>query len=284
VAGGGSTPRGRGAVRRARQPAARHRVDHGSPVADLRLETRVTTVAVVPGWREDLAASSRRVAAVVTAGLVAGVAIGGVGGRLAMLLLRLTSSDAVRGLESDDGFVIGRFSGETLFLLLFTGMLGVLGSLAYLAVRAWIPAGSRAAWTGVFGAAVGGSAVVHPDGIDFNLLQPLWLAVALFVALPALYGVAMSVLVERGLRGADEGRGGRLWFLGLLPFLAIGLFGPIGIAILLLIVGAWWLGRSVPAVVAFWRSPPVVWTGRAILLAFTAWSAWLLVRDAAEIL
>jgi hypothetical protein len=94
----------------------------------------------------------------------------------------------------------------------------------------------------------------------------------------------MSVLVERGLRRADEGSGGRLWFLGLLPLFALGLFGPLGIVILLLAAGAWWLRRSAPAVVALWRSTPVMWTGRALLLAFTAWSAWLLVRDAAEIL
>jgi hypothetical protein len=244
----------------------------------------MTTVAASVPWQQDLAPSARRLSAVVVAGLVSGVAIGGVGGRLAMFVLRVTSSDAVRGLESDDGFVIGRVSAETLFLLLFTGVLGVLGSLAYLAVRGWIPAGSRAAWTGVFGAAFGGSGVVHPDGIDFVLLQPLWLAIALFVALPALYGVAMSLLVERGLRRADEGRGGRLWFLGLVPLLALGLFGPTGIALLALIAGAWWLGRSAPAVVALWRSPPVVWAGRTILLAVTAWSALLLVRDAAEIL
>jgi hypothetical protein len=244
----------------------------------------MTTVAASAPWQQDLARSARRLSAVAVAGLLSGVAVGGVGGRLAMLLLRLTSSEALHGLESDDGFVMGQVSAASLFLLLFTGVLGVVGALGYLAVRAWIPAGARAAWTGVFGAAVGGSGVVHPDGIDFVLLQPPWLAIALFVALPALYGVAMSILVERGLRRADERRGGRLWFLGLLPLLALGLFGPTGVALLMLVGGAWWLHRSAPAVVALWRSPPVVWAGRTILLAVTAWSALLLVRDAAEIL
>jgi len=240
--------------------------------------------APVP-WQEDLARGARRVSAVVVAGLVAGVGIGGVGGRLAMLLLRLTSGDAVLGLESDDGFVIGRVSGATLFLLLFTGVLGVLGSLGYLAVRAWIPAGARAAWTGVFGAAVGSAGVVHSDGIDFVLLRPLWLAIALFVALPALYGVAMSVLVERGLRRADEpGAGGRLWFLGLIPLFALALLGPEGIVVLLLVAVVWWLNRSAPAVAALWRSAPVVWAGRALLLGVVAWAGWLLVRESVEIL
>jgi len=248
---------------------------------------RSATASLAPPvpWQEDLAGAARRVSAVVVAGLVAGVAVGGVGGRLAMLLLRVTSNDAVLGLESDDGFVIGRVSGATFFLLLFTGVLGVVGSLGYLAVRAWIPEGSRAAWTGVFGAAVGSAAVVHSDGIDFVLLQPLWLAIALFVALPAIYGVVMSLLVERGLRRVDRpGSGRRLWFLGLVPLFALGLLGPSGIVLLVLVAVVWWLRRSAPAVVALWRSAPVVWAGRALLLAVVAWTGLALVRESAEIL
>ena len=41
------------------------------------------------------------------AGAIAGLLIGGIGGRLAMLLLRLTSDEIVLGLTSDDGFEIG---------------------------------------------------------------------------------------------------------------------------------------------------------------------------------
>ena len=37
-----------------------------------------------------------------------------------MLMLRLTSDPTLRGLETDDGFVIGRFSGDTVFLLILT--------------------------------------------------------------------------------------------------------------------------------------------------------------------
>jgi hypothetical protein len=40
-----------------------------------------------------------------------------VGGRLAMLLLRLTSDPVLRGVSTDDGFTIGRFSAQTIFLL-----------------------------------------------------------------------------------------------------------------------------------------------------------------------
>jgi hypothetical protein len=246
----------------------------------------MTSIATAVPWQEDLTSSARRISAVTVAGLVSGAVIGGVGGRVAMLLLRLTSSDALHGLESDDGFVMGQVSGASLFLILFTGVLGVLGALFYVAVRGWFPFGSRAVLAGIFGAAVGGAGVVHPDGLDFRLLEPLWLAVALFVALPALYGVAMSVLVERALRRDAEGAlaGGRLWFLGLIPFIALGLFGPPGILILLLVGGVWWVHRSVPGFAALWQAPVVVWIGRALLLALTAWSFAALLRDVRQIL
>ena len=47
----------------------------------------------------------------------AGFLVGGVGGRIAMFVLRLTSTDSVRGTQSDDGFTIGQLSGATVFLL-----------------------------------------------------------------------------------------------------------------------------------------------------------------------
>ena len=78
------------------------------------------------------------------AALVAGFLIAGVGARLAMLLLRVTSGDHVVGLESDEGFVIGRFTSSTFFLVLAltVGSAAVLGPASAL-VRFWIPAGWR---------------------------------------------------------------------------------------------------------------------------------------------
>jgi hypothetical protein len=119
------------------------------------------------------------------AGGVAGLLVGGVGGRLAMLLLRLTSPDLVVGVQSDDGFTIGRVSFSTIFLLLVTGAIGALGGIAYVALRGFVPSRLRVAvWTIVSGA-VGGAVILHADGVDFRLLEPSWLACALFVVIPA---------------------------------------------------------------------------------------------------
>ncbi len=76
---------------------------------------------------QDLAPSGATLASGVSAGFISGVLIGGVGGRLAMLVLRLTSDPALRGAQTDDGFTIGVFSTETLFLLGVTAGLGIVG-------------------------------------------------------------------------------------------------------------------------------------------------------------
>ena len=64
--------------------------------------------------RTTLGADTREVARLVltgtAAGALAGAVVGGLGGRLVMLVLRLTSDPIVLGTTSDDGFEIGRFS------------------------------------------------------------------------------------------------------------------------------------------------------------------------------
>ncbi|MEZ5409820.1 MAG: hypothetical protein R2761_17465 [Acidimicrobiales bacterium] len=140
------------------------------------------------------------IAAGAVAGAIAGFAWGGVGGRVAMRVLFLTSDEAVRGLTSDDGFEIGRISPDSIFLLLaMTVVGGVLGA-AYGLVRmlfrapSWMVSGGIAT---ALGAGAGGGLIVRPDGVDFQLLEPLWLAVALFVFLPAVWGLSVGLATER---------------------------------------------------------------------------------------
>lgn len=242
----------------------------------------MTTVAVRTPWNQELAVSARRLSSATIGGLVSGAVVGGFGGRVAMFVLRLTSSDSLHGLESDDGFIMGQVSSITLFLVMFTGVLGVLGALFYLAVRAWLPERRRAVLMGVFGGIVGGAAFIKTDGIDFRLLEPLPLAIALFVALPAAYGVAMSILVERRLRDATERS--PWWALGLIPIIGLAFFGPSGLGVLVLVAAAWVVRRKAPSLASLWRSATVVWIGRAALLAVTAASLVALVRDITRIL
>ena len=75
----------------------------------------------------------------IVGGISAGVILIGVGSRLAMLLLRVTSPDSVRGVESDDGFIMGRVTlAGTYNLLMLGASVGIIGAAAYLLVAPWL--------------------------------------------------------------------------------------------------------------------------------------------------
>lgn len=136
------------------------------------------------------------------AGAAAGLLWGGIGGRIAMRVVFLTSDPAVGGLQSDDDFTIGVISSSTVFLLMFTTIIGaILGSGAAV-LRSALRTGTRTAAIG-FGLAAGafiGGLIVHADGIDFRLLDPLFLTVGLFILIPAGAAVTGVVLIDRFLR------------------------------------------------------------------------------------
>jgi hypothetical protein len=131
------------------------------------------------------------------AGALAGAAVGGVGGRLAMQLHRLTSDDLVIGIPSDDGFEIGVVSAQTLVLVATTAAMGAVNGVLYAGLRDVIPPALRLPLWTLVGAAVVGSAVVHEDGVDFTVLEPPALAVLLFVALPAIASAVVVLVVDR---------------------------------------------------------------------------------------
>jgi hypothetical protein len=137
------------------------------------------------------------------AGALAGLVVGGLAGRLVMLALRFLSDPIVIGATSDDGFEIGRFTlGGSFQLAGAMAAAGAANGILYVVLRDAIPARARAPLWSLFAAAVGGSQFVHSDGIDFTLLDPLWLAVLSFVALPGLAALVVVLLAERWL--ADD--------------------------------------------------------------------------------
>ena len=132
-------------------------------------------------------------------GAAAGLVWGGVGGRVAMRVVFLTTGDHVHGVRSSDGFTIGTFSGATASLLVFTAILGGMAGLGVGIIR-MITAGPTwaiATGTALAAAAFGGAIIVHTDGVDFRFLEPLWLTVGLFVLIPGLWGATVVVVTER---------------------------------------------------------------------------------------
>lgn len=150
-------------------------------------------------WEDVAAGTGASIVMGALAGGAAGLVWGGIGGRVAMRVIFLTSHEGVRGFISDDGFEIGQITFSTLVLLIGTTIVGGFLGACYGLLRMllmgslrWLCAGVMIA-TGAFG----GGAVVKADGIDFRLLEPLWLAVAMFVALPALWGATVPLVTER---------------------------------------------------------------------------------------
>jgi len=169
--------------------------------------------------------SAGRIAHVRTALLVvaAGAGIGaltvGVISRAAMFLLIRLNPEA-DGVTSDDGFEMGRLTVSGSLNLIVVGLgLGVLSALFYLALErlrfgpAWFRTLSLSVGAGV----VVGSLLVHPDGVDFVLLEPLALTVALFLAIPVLHLALLDLAVvrirEAAGRPAPSATGAVAWIL-----------------------------------------------------------------------
>lgn len=236
----------------------------------------------LPEWRGLFAESFASFSPALLVGLVSGFLIGGVGGRLAMFVLRLTSSDSLHGVETDDGFIIGSFTSDTFFLLIATMVMGAIGGLIYVGVREWLPLKSRPFVVGLLGATVGGVLIIRPDGVDFTSIEPLSLAVIMFVAIPALYGVSLSLLTERLTRGKSFARSRWKW-AGVLILAPVVLTGPVGIVFLVLFCLGVAANRT-GLIGRLWRSSPVTWAGRGVIAAILAVSTGFLIKDVAAVL
>ena len=185
--------------------------------------TAVHTVAEhETGLRADLGAAAHVLAKVTLVGAVSGVIAVGVLGRLAMFLLAYLNPLAT-GVTSDDGFEIGQFTLSGSLQLAASGLqFGVLGAFFYLALRGLMvgPDWFRLLSISLGPAVVIGAIVVHTEGVDFNVLAPVWLAAVLFIGVPAAYCALLHVLSVRVLRSARP-LPAPLLVLGLLPWLPL---------------------------------------------------------------
>lgn len=136
------------------------------------------------------------------AGLVSGVLVGGVGGRLVMRLSALLDPVA-RELRvlTENGNRVGEFTLDgTLGLVVFTGMFsGLAAGVIWVVVRPWI-GGLQWTWavSGLAAVALGGFFVIDADNADFRILTAPGANVAMFLVLAFLLG-ALVVPLHRGI-------------------------------------------------------------------------------------
>ncbi len=230
----------------------------------------------------DLREIGERLRVLIVAGIPTGVVVGGLGGRLAMLVLRLTSPDSVRGVTSDDGFIIGEITlGGTYSLLGLGAFVGLIGAAAYRWVSPWLlgPQWFRRFTVAAASSAVVGSMLVHADGVDFTLLKPTWLAVALFVALPGVFGWLIGWNVDHVAASTSWTKTGRRnWVL---PVLCVAAFPPviIGVAATGAVLAAWVSVRQQVDAQRLVHSVPVSVIVRAFWLAVALAGLLALVGD-----
>ena len=162
----------------------------------------------------------RYVLTTLVVAVLTGVFCVGVVARLAMSLLA-SRNPAAAGRLSDDGFEMGRvtLSGSANLAVVGIGV-GIVGWLTYLIARPLLvgPAWFRWFSLSIPPAVVAANLLVHPTGVDFTVLGPLWLTVGLFVAVPALYGPLLHATMLR-IGGTPVGAGlaerapAAAWFL-----------------------------------------------------------------------
>ncbi|MDH3292867.1 MAG: hypothetical protein OER95_00940 [Acidimicrobiia bacterium] len=223
--------------------------------------------------------AGRRLRILILAGVPAGVLIGGIGGRLAMLLLRSTSPETVIGVTSDDGFTIGQFTlSGTYNLLVLGAAVGLIGAVAYWAVAPWLigPTWFRRLTVALACGAVVGSMLVHADGVDFVLLKPTWFAVALFVAIPTAFGAVIGPAVDGAERVVPVGPGGVGGWTP--PLVLIALF-PFVLPVVLMAAAVVLVWTVLRPVVPRHLPAPVVLVIRAAWLTIAGGGLVALVRD-----
>lgn len=232
------------------------------------------------GIREDLLRGARVLGTVTTVGVLCGWFAAGVVSRLAMFLLIVLNPGA-DGLTSDDGFEMGTFTlaGSANLMFVAGTLLGVLGAGIYVALRG-LMVGPR--WFRVLSVSLGGGTVVasqlvHADGVDFTLLGPLWLAVALFVLVPAVFVALLTLMAERQL-ARDRPPAAYLWVPGLAAWLVVFPLLPLLAALAL---GALALGalRRRPDGRQLLASPVGPWVLRAALSVLFALAVLDIARD-----
>jgi hypothetical protein len=228
----------------------------------------------------------RSVATVLAAGLVAGVLVVGLGGRLVMRILGATSGDRAQGRRTEADEVVGEITfGGSLGFVLFVGLLVPAGaSLLYLAFRRFLPG---PAWIGgsIFGllllATFGVNDPLSSDNVDFKILAPLPLAVALVMATALLFGVTFAALAARldhrmGLI-ADHGWKNKIAYLSF-----IALVFPLFLMVVIVYVAVRVVARG--RIGEMLKQRPIQLAGQALVLLAATAAAIAVLRTTIEIL
>ncbi len=137
-----------------------------------------------------------------TAGIGAGIAVLGTGGRLAMRLLAVTAGTGAQGRLTEASEVVGKITvGGTVAFVLFNGIfVGLAAGLLFLVARRFMPAGRLGGVVFGVGLLILFGTTIDPlrsDNPDFEIVGPAWLAILLFTALALAFGLTVRGFTVR---------------------------------------------------------------------------------------
>ena len=174
-----------------------------------------------------LLALARHVGTAVLAGVITGVAVGGLLGRVVMRISGFSAGPAgVGALTANDNRVGEITLSGTFALIVFVGLgTGIVGGVIYAAVEPWLR--RFRPWHGlVYGAALLatlGFSVIDPSNFDFRRFGAPALNVAMFAALFIAFGVGIAWLFAQvRARIARGGPGARVIEVLTWPALGLG--------------------------------------------------------------
>jgi hypothetical protein len=173
------------------------------------------------------------------AGILVGIFVAGIGGRLVMRLATILHEDTV-GRFTENGELIGRISfNGTMALITFGGLgMGLMAGLIWVIVRPWIPGRGlvRALVTGLLAIALGTPALVQGGNTDFIVLDYDPRVVAMLIGL--VFAVGFSIALVDGWLDGRLPRAVRAVRISTTVYLIVTLLGlililPLVVAILL---------------------------------------------------
>jgi len=158
--------------------------------------------AVAHDYRSRFGQALRSTGAALSGGLIAGLLVMGLGGRLVMRVAAAMSGDGAQGRGTEAGEIVGEITFDgTVGFIAFIGLgAGVIATAAYLLVRRWLP--DRAGPAGLVGAVLlagtlGIADPINPDNIDFAVLSPQWVVVVLVVGTGVLFATTLTAVAAR---------------------------------------------------------------------------------------
>ncbi|HEX6868037.1 MAG TPA: hypothetical protein VF119_04480 [Candidatus Limnocylindrales bacterium] len=169
-----------------------HEAEAASPPAGISDDAHAPTIEIL-----------REITRGGLAGLITGVVVGGIGGRLVMRLAALLVPTSA-GAHTENGNVIGAITLEgSLALIVFAGLaVGAIAGSVWVMIAPWLPrsTGRRMATAALVAGALGAPVLVQASNIDFIVLRRDPLVVASLIGLVLLAGPVL-VAAERWLDG-----------------------------------------------------------------------------------